>query len=453
MGVIRELGRPKVAIMLALGFSSGLPFMLISNTLGFWLAENHIKLATIGYLSWAGLAYLFQFVYGAIADRVRPPLLGKLGRRRGWLIWTQIGVAIGLVGMAAAGPAHLPTLAFFAVITGISAASQDTVMSGWRIEIADDADELGLLTSAYTLGFRAALIFTEAVILVLATAIGWALSYAVYGAAMIIGLGATLLAREPVRTDGVTAERVQRTLPESLRSALDAVIGPIITFFRTHGIGLAALMLLMITLYHLCDYMRGPMSSPYYIALGITKPTIAVVRTTVGLAGSLVGIAVGGISSLRIGNARSLIIGAILQPIGVGAFAILALHGGDFTLAQLGPIKLTAFQAIMTFDAFAIGYSGVALLSYMSTLTSVGYTATQYALLSSALVWSGKILKGFSGAIVESLQHGRDLLHAYAAFYELAAAIGLPALVVCVVLANRLKVRVRALAAASAAPA
>ncbi len=222
-----------------------------------------------------------------------------------------------------------------------------------------------------------------------------------------------------------------------LRAAVDAVVGPFIAFFRTHGLALAALMLGIITLYHLSDYMRGPMSNPYYKALGIPKPTVGWVRTTIGLGGSLAGIALGGVASLRLGNARTLLLGAILQPIAVAVFALLAWRGGDWTLLSAGPVKLTAFEAIMAFDSLAMAFSGVALVAFMSTLTSLGYTATQYALLTSALTLSGKTLKGFSGMIVDVLQQGRSLLDAYGLFYLLTAAIGLPAILLCLIVALR----------------
>ncbi len=438
MDVLRALGRPRVGVMLALGFSSGLPFMLIGNTLGFWLSESDIKLKAIGYLSWAGLAYLWKFIWGAMVDHLPAPFMASvLGRRRGWMIVTQIGVGIGLVGMAASGPHNLPALGGFAVLTGIMAAMQDTVIDAWRIEIAEDPDELGLLTAAYSLGFRIAMFATEALILLLATAIGWGLSYGIYGVAMAIGVGAALLAKEPARADAVMERKGADKPPFSLRGAADAVAGPFITFFRAHGAGMALLMLAMITLYHLCDYMRGPMSNPYYIALGIDKPTIAVVRGAIGVPVTIAGIAVGGLLSVRLGVIRTLLLGAILQPIGIAAYALLGLHGGDYPLLSLGGLHLTAFEAIMGFDAFAIAISGIALIGYMSSLTSLGYTATQYALLTSAMAWSGKILKGFSGDIVERLEAaGRPLLQAYATFYLGSAAIGIPAILLCFVLAH-----------------
>jgi PAT family beta-lactamase induction signal transducer AmpG len=424
--------------MLALGFSSGLPFMLIGNTLGFWLAEAGIKLAVIGFLSWITLTYSVKFLWGAVVDRLPPPLPGRLGPRRGWMIVTQLCVGLGLVGMALSDPrTHLAALVGFGLMTGVGAAAQDTVVDAWRIESAADADELGLLTAAYSLGYRAALIATEALILLLATAVGWPVSYGVYGALMSVGIVAALLAREPARADLVMRAKETLAAVHPLRAMGDAVVGPFIAFFRTRGVAMAALILGMITLYHLCDYLRGPMSNPYYRALGIPKPTIAGVRASLGLAGSLAGIALGGAASLRLGHMRALVLGAVLQPIAVAAFALLAFRGGDWTLVAAGPVTLTAFEAIMTFDSLVMAFAGVALVAYMSTLTTLGYTATQYALLTSALTWTGKTLKGFSGVIVDSLQAGRSVLEAYGLFYLLSAAIGLPALALVLVLAWR----------------
>jgi PAT family beta-lactamase induction signal transducer AmpG len=440
--VARALGRPKVGLMLALGFSSGLPFMLIGNTLGFWLAEDGVKLALIGFLSWITLTYSVKFLWGTVVDRFRAPLIGFLGRRRGWMVVTQVGVGVGLIGMAMADPrAHLGWLTAFGLITGVAASAQDTVIDAWRIEIADDADELGLLTSAYSLGFRAALIATEALILLLAAAIGWPMSYAIYGGLMVVGVAAALLAAEPDKADQVMEAKAGVARAHPARAFYDAVVGPFVAFFGTHGWAMAALMLTMISFYHLCDYMRGPMTNPYYLALHIPKTTIAGVRATIGLGGSIAGIAVGGLASLRLGNVRTLILGAILQPIAIGAFAVLGWHGGDYTLISIAGFNVTAFEAIMAFDAFAIGFSGVALVAYMSTLTSLGYTATQYALLTSALTWTGKTLKGFSGEIVENLQHGRTLLEAYSLFYLYSAALGVPAILLCVILAMRRPIR------------
>jgi PAT family beta-lactamase induction signal transducer AmpG len=436
--VVKALGRPRVALMLLMGISSGLPFMLIGNTLGFWLADDGIKLAAIGALSWVGMTYTVKFIWGAVVDRVPLPGLGRLGRRRSWMLAAQIVAGGGLIGMGLVDPkTQLGWLVAAAIVAAVGAATQDTAMDAWRIEIAADADELGLLTAAYTFGYKFALILTEAVILMVAKRLGWPMSYILYGAGIGIGVIAVLLAREPARADSVLEAKVEEAKRNPLAAGLDAVIGPIIAFFRSHGVAMAALMLLMITFYHLCDYMRGPMTNPYYSALHLDKDTIAWTRLVLGTPAGFIGVVLGGLSSIRLGNHRTLIVGAILQPLAVAAFALLGFHGGDYALITIGDARLTAFQAVMTFDPIAMGYAGVALVAYMSTLTSLGYTATQYALLTSALAFTGKFLKGFSGAIVEALQHGRSALEAFADFYLLAAALGLPAIALCFVLARQ----------------
>jgi PAT family beta-lactamase induction signal transducer AmpG len=159
------------------------------------------------------------------------------------------------------------------------------------------------------------------------------------------------------------------------------------------------------------------------------------VRTVVGLPGSLVGIALGGLAALRWGKFVTLIVGAVVQPLAIAAFAVLGWHGGDFTLVTLGPVQITTFETVMGLDSVAIGFSGVALVTYMSTLTSLGYTATQYALLTSALALLGKTAKSFSGLMVEALEPGRSLLDAYALFYVVSGLVAIPAIALCIVLA------------------
>jgi MFS transporter, PAT family, beta-lactamase induction signal transducer AmpG len=434
--VLRELGRPRVALMLALGVSSGLPFALIGNTLGFWLADRKVDVALIGLISAVGFAYTVKFVWGAIVDRIPAPVIGRLGRRRSWMIIAQAVIATGLVGMALIDPkAQLGWFVAMAATAAIGGATQDTAVDAWRIETAEDAKELGLLTSAYSLGYRLALWMTEAVILVVAKRIGWPLSYLVCAALLVVGLAAALAAREPARADAVMREKTQEAVRHPLASAYDAVFGPLVEFFRAHRLAMAALMLAMITLYHLCDYMRGPMTGPYYMALHIDLDTIAAVRTVVGLPGSLVGIALGGLAALRWGKFVTLIVGAVVQPLAIAAFAVLGWHGGDFTLVTLGPVQITTFETVMGLDSVAIGFSGVALVTYMSTLTSLGYTATQYALLTSALALLGKTAKSFSGLMVEALEPGRSLLDAYALFYVVSGLVAIPAIALCIVLA------------------
>lgn len=419
---LRAYCQPRVAVMLALGFSSGLPFLLTGNTLGYWLRDQGTTLTAIGFLSWVGLAYSLKVFWSPIIDRIDAPLFGWLGRRRGWMVMAQIIVAAGLAGMAVTGPSGgLVALGAFAVVVAFASATQDIVVDAWRIESAQDGNELGLLSSAYQLGYRGALLVTDALILIAANHFGWSLSYGFMAALMLVGFVATLKGGEPKRTLRIN-EATEAPL-WTMRGFFDAVVGPFLVFFRTHG-WLALLMLAMISLYRLPDFVMGPMANPLYHDLGLSKDVVGGVRASVGLVFSLLGIAAGGFSAARFGYMKTLLAGAVLQALSVAAFAGLAYSGGDVRI----------FSAVMAADSFGISFAGVALVTYMSSLTSLGYTATQYALLSSTYAYLGKLLKGFSGAIVETLAASHSLMDAYAIFFLGAGAIGIPALALVLVL-------------------
>lgn len=415
----RDYLNPRVATMLALGFSSGLPFLLVGNTFGFWLADEGTSLTAIGFLSWVGLAYSLKFFWAPLLDRLDMPVLGALGRRRGWMAAAQILVALGLFAMAANGTRHgLVLLGALALVVAFGAATQDTAIDAWRIESAANADELGLLTSAYTLGFRIALLGTDSLMLVSAQHLGWPFSYTICGLLMGVGVIATFIAPEPAAADAVMdAKETEKPLWTG-RGFFDAVVGPFIAFFKAHG-PLALAMLLAISLYRLPDFLRGPITNPFYREIGLSKDVIGAVRGTLGLASIFLGVAAGGILSVRLGYMRALILGGVLQALGIAAFALLTIMGPDITI----------FTAVMCFDDFAISVAGVALVAYMSSLTSLGYTATQYALLSSAYALAGKFLKGLSGLAIDTLAAGAGRMHAYAVFFIACGLIGVPSLV------------------------
>ncbi len=411
--------------MLALGFSSGLPFLLTGNTLGYWLRDEGTTLQAIGFLSWVGLAYSLKFLWAPIVDRLDAPVFGRFGRRRSWMLLTQVLVALGLLALSLSGPKHgLAAVGALALLVAFASSTQDIVIDAWRIEAADDSDELGLLSAAYQLGYRAAIIVTDALILISANHLGWPVSYTTMALLMGIGMAASAAAIEPLRSAPAGGVEGSERL-RSARGFADAVIGPFAEFFRTHG-WIALLMLAMISLYRLPEFLMGPMANPYYHDLGLSKDTVGAVRASVGLVGSLLGIAAGGLSAVRIGYVRTLILGIIMQSGVVVLFAVLAYTGPD----------VRVFAAVMVTDNFGAAFAGVALVTYMSTLTSVGYTATQYALLSSAYTYVGKFAKGFSGVMVESLAHGRTLLDGYALFFIAAGLLGIPALILCVFLAR-----------------
>src|SRR5438445_12603667 len=199
-GLIASLRQPKVAVMLMLGFSSGLPFFLTGNTLGYWMRDEGTTLSAIGFLSWVGLAYSIKFLWAPIIDRVDAPVFGRLGRRRGWMVLTQLLVGAGLAAIAVVGrSAGLAALGMLALVVAFSSSTQDIVVDAWRIEAAADTDELGLLSAAYQFGYRLAVLVTEAAILIIASHFGWHLSYGVMAALMGIGVSASLIATEPLR--------------------------------------------------------------------------------------------------------------------------------------------------------------------------------------------------------------------------------------------------------------
>ncbi|HTP42928.1 MAG TPA: MFS transporter, partial [Candidatus Acidoferrum sp.] len=374
--------RPKTLTMLLLGFSSGLPFLLVGNTFGYWLRDEHTSLKAIGFLSWVGIAYSLKFLWAPLMDRVDLPLFKRLGHRRGWMMFSQIVVGLALFAMGGTGTqAGLGRLGALALVVAFASSTQDIVVDAWRIESTDDQEEQGLLASAYQFSYRLALLATDSLILFVAAAVGWRMSYSIYGACMAVGIITTWFAKEPARADAVMDEKREAAF-WTPRGFFDAVVGPFIAFFRAHG-WLALVMLAAISLYRLPDFIMGPMANPYYIALGLSKQTVGAVRGSIGLVATFAGIAAGGYCSLKLGYMRALIIGGILQAAAIAAYAGLAFVGASIPL----------FALVMVGDNFGISFAGVALVAYMSSLTNLGYTATQYALLSSTYAWLGKILK------------------------------------------------------------
>jgi MFS transporter, PAT family, beta-lactamase induction signal transducer AmpG len=422
----RDYMSPKVLVMLALGFSSGLPLNLVGNTFGYWLRDEHISLAAIGFISWVSIAYSLKFVWAPFLDRVRVPLLGRLGHRRGWMLLAQIFLAGGLVAMATLGTRHgLAALGVTALVVAFAAATQDTAIDAWRIESAANPDELGLLTSAYTFGYRIALLGTEAIILIVAQRIGWNASYILYGLLILVGVIACFCASEPMEADRVIAGKEAALPLTTPRGIFDAIAGPFITFFRAHGTN-SILMLLAISLFQLPNFVSGPMYNPMYVDLGLTKDMVGVVRGSFGLVGVFLGVAAGGYMSMRLGLMRAVMAGCFAQMFGTVLYAVLPFAHDPAT-----------FAVIMILDNFSIALAGVTLIAYMSSLTSLGYTATQYALLSSTYAWAGKILKGFSGTAVEAMAARIGLMNAYAAFFIGCGLLGVPALALFAILERR----------------
>ncbi len=425
--VLRALGRPRVVYTLLIGFGSGLPFLLTGATFGLWLREYGVTLAAIGFLSWVGLAYSFKFLWAPIIDRVDVPLLGRLGRRRGWMLLTQVVVGLALLAMAGVGPeGGLPLLGAMALVVAFASATQDIAADAWRIETAQDDEDLALLTSAFQLGYRFAILAANALILFIAERVGWNGAYALYGLLMGVAIVATLLAGEPSSRDGLARDATPAIWTP--RGIFDAIVGPFLAFLKTHR-SAALLMLAAISLYRLPDFVMGPMVGPFFIDLGVSKDLLGAMRLSFGLGGTLLGITAGGLCALRFGFGPTLLVGAIVGPGSNLMYTALASFGFSIPL----------LASTLVIENFSEGFAGAALVAYMSSLTSLGYTATQYALLSSFYALLGKFLKGFSGTAVESLQAGRDAMTGYALFFAGTAVVGVPALLLCWMLYGRQK--------------
>ena len=412
--------------MLALGFSAGLPLLLVLGTLSFRLREAGLDRATIGYLSWVGLAYGFKWCWAPLVDRLPLPLLTRwLGRRRSWLLLSQLAIAAGLVGMAWADPREaLEPIVWCALVVAFASATQDIALDAFRIESAD-ARHQGALAATYQTGYRLAMIWAGAGVLWLAARAelgaqtgyqqaAWQWAYLVMAASMALGVLTVLLSAEPVH----------RALPPSRNLAewpQGALVEPFADFLRRYG-KQAVLVLALIGLYRISDVVMGIMANPFYVDMGYTKDEVAAVTKVYGVIMTLLGAFLGGALAMRWGVMRVLMLGAVLSACSNLLFAWLGGHGHD----------VTALVLVISADNLSAGVASAGFIAYLSSLTNVCYSATQYALFSSMMLLAPKWLAGFSGAFVDA--------HGYTTFFVGTALLGLPVLVL-VWLASRVQAR------------
>ncbi len=409
--------------MLCLGFSAGLPLLLVLGTLSFRLREAGIDRSTIGFLSWVGLAYGFKWVWSPLVDRLALPLLTRwLGRRRSWLLLSQATVVMGLVGMALLDPqVALEPIVWCALVVAFGSATQDIALDAFRIESAD-AQHQAALAATYQTGYRLAMIWAGAGVLWVAARVAgadetaylhaaWQTAYLVMAASMSLGVLTVLLSPEPAQRDIPPA----RNAREWLQSAL---IEPFAEFIRRYR-WQAVLILGLIAVYRISDVVMGIMANPFYVDMGYTKDEVAAVTKVFGVVMTLLGAFIGGVLSMRLGVMRILMLGAVLSAITNLLFAWLATRGHD----------LTALVWVISADNLASGIASAAFIAYLSSLTNVNYSATQYALFSSMMLLAPKWLAGFSGVYVDA--------HGYEAFFTSTALLGAPVLLL-VWLASRI---------------
>lgn len=439
---LRVYLEPASLRMLTLGFAAGLPLLLVLGTLSFRLREAGIDRSTIGYLSWVGLAYGFKWVWAPLVDRMPIPLLtAALGRRRSWLLLSQAVIVAGLIGMALADPRQtLGPIVWCALAVAFGSATQDIALDAFRIESAD-ADHQAALAASYQTGYRLAMIWAGAGVLWIAAraemapAAGqavlqgaaayqngaWQMAYIVMAASMAVGIVTVLFSREPAPVQLPPAKNAAEWIQ-------GALVAPFADFLRRYG-WQAVLILALIAVYRISDVVMGIMANPFYVDMGFTKDEVAAVTKVYGVIMTLLGAFVGGVLSMRFGVMRILMLGAVLSAASNLLFAWLAGHGHD----------VTALIAVVSADNLASGIASAAFIAYLSSLTNVSYSATQYALFSSMMLLLPKFVAGFSGDYVNAF--------GYAHFFTSTALLGLPVLVL-VWLASR----AQSLTAPSAAP-
>lgn len=432
----------KVLLLLLLGFSAGLPFLLVFSTLSAWLRDDGISRTTIGFFSWIGITYSIKVFWAPVVDRVRLPILTPLlGQRRSWILIAQLGIMFGLVGMAFTGslfsdyvtdPLHpdsnsvtqgITQMALFALCVAFASATQDIAIDAYRIEVAE-LNKQGVMSAAYIFGYRLALLAAGAGALYLADFWDWQIAYLSMAGLVFVGVFAVLIAPDVARKGG---DKINEALPEVVwvskkvaalpeffqkvsRWFVFAVVSPFLEFFQREK-RWALYLLLVVAIYRISDITMGVMANPFYLDMGFSKSEIASVTKIFGFAMTMIGSAVGGVIVVRLGVMKPLLAGAVLVAVTNLLFAVLAMHTE----------KSLAFLAfVISADNFSGGLANVAFIAFLSGLTSRTYTATQYALFSSLMTLPGKYIGGYSGVVVDG--------YGYDWFFIYAAVIGVPAI-------------------------
>lgn len=491
----------RALIMLFLGFSAGIPILLIFSSLSLWLREAGVDRSVVTMFSWAALGYSFKFIWAPLIDAVPLPVLtAKMGRRRAWMLMSQIGVVLAIVLMASINPAEqslLSMMAMAAVLLGFSSATQDIVIDAYRIESAP-LNMQSVLSAMYTAGYRLGMIVAGAGALYLADSFGsteavyhypaWRNTYFIMAAVMGVGILTTLLIKEPlikeplIKEPMLTTEPISEPINQEIRQmgqtsdyvrlvavfvlsvmafimvfklsgsllpkvdsplmgfllevvhlvlalglalvtgyalvqaklvdkqvAFATWIEPVLDFFRRYG-SQAMLLLALIGLYRISDIVAGVISNVFYQDMGFSKTDIATAVKLVGVVMVIVGGFLGGILAQKMRIMRAMMVGAILACVTNLLFVLLTLHPGELMYMYVAVI----------FDNLAAGLASAVFIAFLSALTSIRFTAVQYAIFSSLMTLLPKVLGGYSGAIVDN--------RGYLFFFIFTFAIGIPIL-------------------------
>jgi PAT family beta-lactamase induction signal transducer AmpG len=478
---LKGFTHPRVVTLLFLGFSAGIPLLLIFSSLSLWLREAGVERATVTYFSWAALGFSFKFVWAPLVDQIPVPLLTRwLGRRRGWILLGQLAIILSIILMASvdpqSGPNSLSLMAVAAVMLGFSAATQDIAIDAYRIESAE-ADLQALMSATYIAGYRIGMLVSGAGSLFIADWLGsdrdgylyqaWQSTYWLMAMVMLVGVLTTLTIPEPARqsqqkltenSNGylsillffvlvvgvfITSIYLSSSLPSVVRLILaiaaawvfalglvkmriieysvlnQTYIVPVQDFFQRYGLSLACLLLALIGLYRISDIVLGVISNVFYQDLGFSKPEIASVVKTFGLLMTIVGGFMGGLLSMRFGVIRVLFLGGVLSAVTNLLFMVLAAKGHDITWLYI----------VISADNLSAGIASAAFVAFLSSLTNISFTATQYAIFTSLMTFLPKVLGGYSGTMVDGM--------GYPNFFLATALMGIPVLVLIAFVGRR----------------
>ena len=499
---LRSFTHPRVVTMLFLGFSAGIPLLLIFSSLSLWLREAGVERSAVTYFSWAALGYSFKFVWAPLIDQLPLPWLSRvMGRRRSWMLVAQFSIVGAILLMSSINPQasdySLTLMALAAVMLGFSSATQDIVIDAYRIESAE-ANLQALMSATYIAGYRLGMLTAGAGSLYLASSFGttsddyvyqaWQFTYAIMAATMLVGIVTCLIITEPERETtsnyidstseyirflilfvvmvlgfvgcfyfaGDTAQTLKVILTSSLANqylagflveGLRLIIAitvaamfafalikfefvsqsmvnrsylmPIKDFFRRYGFSLAWMLLALIGLYRISDIVLGVIANVFYQDMGFGKTEIANVVWFFGVPMTILGGFAGGMLAIRFGVIRILFLGALLSAATNLLFMLLASVGHDILWLYI----------VISADNLSAGLAGAAFVAFLSSLTNISFTATQYAIFSSLMTLIPKALGGYSGTMVDTI--------GYSTFFLVTALMGIPVLLLIVYAARR----------------
>ena len=420
-------GDRRVIAMAFLGFSAGLPYLLVFSTLTAWLRDAEVSRSAIGFFAWVGITYSVKVLWAPVVDRI--PILymtRRLGQRRSWMLLAQFGISGGLLLISFVGPADLILLSLIALFVAFSSATQDIAIDAFRIEAAIDQYQ-GAMAASYIFGYRIALLFAGAGCLYLADFFGWVFAYQIMASSLLVGMFTVVLISEPKREESNFDLSSEKKILSSIAAPpffswfAAAVVSPFVDFFSRNG-KFALLILLFISVFRLSDIAMGVMANPFYLDMGYSLAEIASVVKIFGFFMTIAGSFFCGLLVVKYGIYVPLLIGAISVSMTNLLFAGLSLQEPE----------IRYLAVVISADNLSGGFAATAFVAYLSSITNRAYTATQYALFSSIMTFPGKFVSGFSGIVVD--QSG------YFYFFILAGVLGIPAIVLVLMMLHYFKI-------------